>query len=376
MSQRGGGNNKGRKDSFGSIRRLPSKRYQARYTGPDGRTHTAPTTFDTRGDAQTWLSMQRADIARRRWRPAPSDETRLGEYAERWLAGRELKPTTRSHYRQLLDRMIAPTLGALSLTDLSPDVIRRWHADLGTDRPTLRAHAYGLLRTILGTAVDDRLLDSNPAVIRGAGNAKRVKKVRPASVDEIEAIAAHMPQRYRPMVLLAAWCALRFGELVELRRADVDLRHGVIRVRRGVTRSGGEVIVGTPKTDAGVRDVAVPPHLLPMIEDHLAGLGDRSPAALLFPARDGQSHMAPSTLYKVFYPAREAAGRPDLRWHDLRHTGAVLAAQSGATLADLMSRLGHTTPQAALIYQHSAAGRDAQIAAAMSRQVQDQRSGA
>jgi len=51
---------------------------------------------------------------------------------------------------------------------------------------------------------------------------------------------------------------------------------------------------------------------------------------------DGNLHMAPSTLYKVYYPAREAAGRKDLRWHDLRHTGAVLAAQTGATLAELM----------------------------------------
>ena len=72
------------------------------------------------------------------------------------------------------------------------------------------------------------------------------------------------------------------------------------------------------------------------------------------------------SLYKVFYPAREKAGRPDLRWHDLRHTGAVLAAQTGATLAELMGRLGHSTPQAALRYQHAAAGRDAQIAAALS----------
>jgi integrase len=77
--------------------------------------------------------------------------------------------------------------------------------------------------------------------------------------------------------------------------------------------------------------------------------------------------MAPSTLYKVFYPAREAAGRPDLRFHDLRHTGAVLAAQTGATLADMMARLGHSTPGAAMRYQHAAEGADARIAAGLSR---------
>ena len=66
--------------------------------------------------------------------------------------------------------------------------------------------------------------------------------------------------------------------------------------------------------------------------------------------------------------ARSVAGRPDLRVHDLRHTGAVLAAQSGATLAWLMARIGHSTPQAALRYQHAARGRDAEIAARMSKE--------
>jgi len=77
--------------------------------------------------------------------------------------------------------------------------------------------------------------------------------------------------------------------------------------------------------------------------------------------------LAPSTLYRVYYGARDKAGRPDLRFHDLRHTGAVLAASTGATLAELMGRLAHSTPQAALRYQHAAQGRDAVIAIALSR---------
>ena len=97
---------------------------------------------------------------------------------------------------------------------------------------------------------------------------------------------------------------------------------------------------------------------------------DHSPDALLFPAADGVSHLAPSTLYTSFYRARDLAGRPDLRWHDLRHTGAVLAAQTGATLAELMGRLGHSTPQAALRYQHAAQGRDAEIARRLSAMVE------
>lgn len=84
--------------------------------------------------------------------------------------------------------------------------------------------------------------------------------------------------------------------------------------------------------------------------------------------------MKHGALYKVYRRARKAGGRPDLRWHDLRHTGATLAAQAGATLAEHMNRLGHTTVTAALMYQHAAAGRDVEIArrfSAIAREVDD-----
>ncbi len=97
-----------------------------------------------------------------------------------------------------------------------------------------------------------------------------------------------------------------------------------------------------PKSEAGKRDVAIPPHLIPAVKAHLRDHVAPSREALVFPAASG-GHMAPASLYRVYYPARKAAGRPDLRFHDLRHTGAVLAAATGATLAELMARLGHST---------------------------------
>jgi integrase len=198
-----------------------------------------------------------------------------------------------------------------------------------------------------------------------------VHKIKPATLPELEAITAAMPERYRLMVLLAAWCGLRFGELTELRRGDVDLSAGVLRIRRGVTRPSGQpFVVGTPKSDAGTRDVNVPPHLLPLVKTHLRDSITGGRDGLLFPAAgDPAQHMAPSALYKVYYPARAAAGRPDLRFHDLRHTGAVLAASTGATLAELMGRLGHSTAGAAMRYQHASADRDKIIAERLSELV-------
>jgi integrase len=359
--------------AFGHVRRLPSWRYQASYTGPDRQRHNAPVTFAAKLDAEAWLALESRLVGLGEWTPPdlrlkPQDKSlTLGEYAETWWVERTLKPSTRAQYRYILDRDLIPAFGGVALQGITPEAVRTWHARYGADRPTMRSQAYSLLRTILGTAVTDGLLVANPCHIRGAGNVRRVHKVEPATLAELETIVRELPDRYRVMALLAAWCAMRYGELTELRRKDIDLGEGVVRIRRAVVRVDHRYIVGTPKTDAGIRDVAIPPHLIPLVGDHLEQHTGVSRDALLFPSvADSSSHLAPSTLYRVFYRAREAAGRPDLRWHDLRHTGAVLAAQTGATLAELMGRLGHTTPGAALRYQHAAQGRDAEIARRLS----------
>lgn len=246
--------------SFGLIDQLPSGRHRARYTGPDGKRHSAPHTFDTKTDAETWLSLRQAEIVRQEWTPASAARTTFGEYAEPWLADRQLKGTTRQHYRKLLDRQILPTFADVPLRAITPPAVRKWHASLPADRPTLRAHAYGLLRTIMQTALHDGEISANPVHIRGAGSTKRVVKIEPASLKELEILVDTMTdERYRMMTLLAAWCGMRFGELTELRRKDVDLKAGVVKVRRAVSRVGGRFVVGTPKSDAGVRDVAIPP---------------------------------------------------------------------------------------------------------------------
>ena len=341
----------------------------------------APFTFETKLDADAWLKAQAREVERDVWRvPDALDRApMLRDFAEMWLAERDIKPRTRHQYRTLLDDLILPHLGDCYIDRIQPLTVRNWHAAIKAtaaerarkDRTgeTWVAQAYGLLRVILNSAWREDLITANPCRIEKAGRAKKAHKTRPATLAELEVIVAAMPPRYRSMVLLAAWCALRFGELAELRRRDVDLDReagsGVVNIERGISRVDGEVIVGDPKTEAGRRRVTIPPHLVPLVAEHLDEFVADGPDALVFAARHG-GHMAPATLYKVYYPAREKAGRADLRFHDLRHTGATLAAATGATIADLMARLGHTTPGAAMIYQHTAADRDQLIAEALS----------
>ena len=361
---------------FGSTRTLPSGRVQARYPGPDGHTSTGrsadgrPMTFDSELYADAYLARVHADIQAGRWVSPdalkPAGPPVLRDYGAAWLGTRDLADRTRGDYAQIMRDHIDPAFGDVLVTAITPAAVREWHARLRTATgPTMRAHAYGLLRTIMNTAVADEVIVANPCRVRGGGTVRRAKTIRPATLPELEALVSALPGRYRLMALLAAWCALRFGELAELRRSDIDVANCVIHIRRGVVRIPGGRKVKDPKSQAGKRDVNIPPHLMPAVRahlrDHVAGSRD----ALIFPAASG-GHMAPASLYRVYYPARKAAGRPDLRFHDLRHTGATLAAATGATLAELMARLGHSTAGAALRYQHAAADRDKVIAAALS----------
>lgn len=367
--------------AFGRLRKLPSGRWQAAYVH-DEKLYTAPHTYAAKVDAEGWLADRRREIDRELWSaPATVDEKRakrdreltFGEYSKTWLdtrlvKGRPLRPRTKEHYQRLLNVYLVPAFGTKPLRSIDRDVVDRWYARTAGEPPTQRAHAYSLLRTIMESARTDRrrLIDSNPCVIVGAGTAERKTQTKPATVEQLDTLVTEMPDKLQAMVLLASWCALRFGELVELRRRDIDAADKQVNVTRAAVRVDGGWVIGDPKSDAGIRTVAIPPHIWPQIERHLTKHVEPGRDALLFPAANG-GHLQPSTFNRHYYKARTKAGRPDLRLHDCRHTGATLAAQTGATLAELMARLGHSTPQAAMRYQHAAAGRDQVIANDLSK---------
>lgn len=354
---------------FGHVRKLPSKRFQVSYVGPDLARHKAPTTFTTKADAEAWLGACRHRIENGTWEheavTASRKPTGFADYAIGWLEDRPLKPKTRNGYQHLLDRYLLPVLGPLDLGGVTPSVVRGWWAGLGREHPTANARAHTLLKSILNTAVEDELITVNPCRIRAPSNPPRAGQIRPATLEELDVITAAMPDRFQAAVLLGAWCALRIGEILELRRMDVDVDAASVSVARAVSWVKGQPVGGTPKSSAGTRVVAVPPRVLPAIRAHLDEHVGEAPGALLFPSRAGRD-LQPSVFHSAWRKARAEAGREDLRAHDLRHTGATLAAMTGASLAELQQRLGHSSVGAAMRYQHAAQGRDAQIAQLLS----------
>jgi integrase len=370
----------GRRSGFGQVRKLPSGRYRARYTIPGTRQQwvNAPRTFTTKDAAEVWLAQQRVDLEAGDGRPRPSaSRVTLSDYAAQWVRTRRgakggpLRPATRAVYGSYLRMHIDPTIGHLALPAVTKDAVRSWFAGLPEDTPTNNARVYSFLRTVLATAVADDLIRANPCVIRGAGQATPKTEIVPATPTQVAALAEAMPEHLRLAVLLGAWCSTRAGEVLELRRKDINAETGVLAITRAVTFTypGPKVHVGKPKTAAGVRAVAIPPHVLPEVRTHLDAWVTTDPEALLFPASPGERrHMTTGAFTWRVKQAVPAAGLPPtFRFHHLRHSGLTLAARAGATVAELQARAGHSTPHMALRYQHATTERDRALADSLSR---------
>jgi integrase len=360
--------------SFGRTRQERSGRWSAAYLH-QGVLHRAPATFAEKKHAASWLQNEQdtIDLDRRQpgaWTPpadraakAAAAKVTFRDYAKPWLKNRNISWRTRDSYGYLLDKHILPRLGDLVLSEITPDDVRVWFADLGTEYATRNARAYGVVTAVFNTAVDDDLIVQSPARIKGGTAVKHTKRsVVLLETGELATLAAKMPAELRLSVLLAGWCGLRRGEVFALTRADVAADGSTVRIDKAVTKG----VCGPPKTRESNRKVTVPPHLRPVIQDHLREHVGTTKTALLFLDPVTGSFYAEGRYRVPFFAARETIDHDDLHFHDLRHFGGVMAALTGATTREVMDRLGHTTSSAAMRYQHVADGRADTLAAALS----------
>lgn len=369
---------KGRR-GWGWIRRSGASTWHASYVGPDCIRHNAPRTFSAKIDAEGWLSAERRLVEYGAWTPPAQREAQrvagvltVAAYAATWIEQRQLRPRTRMGYESILENRVKDSpLGPVALRDLTPVAVRAWHAAMPKDKPTARAHAYQFLHAVCATAVSDGLLTVNPCNIPKAMAAKTVRQPVILEPAEVAALVDEVPERLRALILLAAWCAPRWGEAVELRRRDVSADCSVLTIARGATHRAGECHVDAPKSGR-TRTVVVPPHIRVDLARHLERHVAKGPGALLFPPARGGCHLNDKVFRDdVLNPALTAIGRdgekkPRPTIHDLRHFAGTQTARVG-NLVETMGRLGHSTVKASLIYQQIVSGRDAEVADALSR---------
>lgn len=407
-----------KRETWGSLRKLPSGRWQARYLAPDGETYTArtddnkPLTFITKTDARTWLAGMHTKIARQEWEPPSTLAARrraqaaaemarsigFSEYSDQWITMMRTAPkkngkhravgTVRS-YKGKVDGYLVPEFGDLQIREIDAGRIRALIERLdgipsplnpkskfnGVTRPVLT-----VLMMILRQAARDGIIPAVPPV--SVPRQATVIRDVDAGLDEdvaspaqVEALYTATPQQWAVMVLLAAWCQLRRAECLGLQRRDVEwLDDGgaILHVRRQLSANTGDYS-SELKSEAGKRSLAVPRLMLERLRAHLRDHVSAEAKAPLVPTNIRGSVPLSNTRWGyVWMDSRDAVPSlpPRFRFHDLRHAGLTIFAQEGATLAELMRRGGHSDIRVVLRYQHATLARDRELAERMSDRIE------
>ena len=276
---------------FGSVRRLPSGRWQARYWDAAGNRVGAPTTFATKGDAQRWLSAAETDQSRGDWHDPRLGDVPFSEWAERWMATKAptLGPATQDLYRYLLRKHVVPRFGAMAVGRITASEVQAWLAVMHRTElsPNTVAKAYRCLSGVMDGAVDAGLIARSPCTLKGAGT-ERHAEMQIATPEQVAELAAAVGPRWEALVFAAAYTGLRWGELAGLRRCDVDLERNLISVTRKLAEVNGELSFSPPKTAAGKRTIGMPSFVARSLAVHIDLYALRGADGLVFPSADGQ----------------------------------------------------------------------------------------
>ena len=395
------------------VTRNPGGMYRARL-GVDGIQHSLGT-FATLGDARAALDIARGQKARGTFEPptvvrarrkaeqaarraqADADARTVRELAEAWLSWHEtrgLKLGSVYTYRRHLEAHFLPTFGERSVADVTALDLNEWLDTLEASKGASgAAQVHRVVAALFKWATGDAaelprsftpwLLTSPvpPLAARRLRRPNLPTRNRETLTDaELAALADLMPAADRMAVLLSGWCALRIGEVLALRRRHVTTDpDGTtwVRVESQVQARGSGVREESPKSEAGRREVPVPPTITDDLAAHLEAHAAPGPDGLLFPRVGGNQLNNPNTIRKRFNAALDALnaerGRSgdnpvdNFTWHGLRHTALTRLGQAGATTAELKAYAGHSDGKSVEVYQHAERRRLAALTATMSR---------
>lgn len=345
------------RSGFGSIRRLPSGRYQARYTYKSYPVK-APLTFDSKREAEDWLTLQKAAILTgeltlnkiaykhsKRAKDVP-----FGDFAGEWLEIKK-KEVAYSTYRQNKTRckILSDYFEGKTVSHIDERAVKDF-----IDEQMVRvckgtvSHYIVTLKEILDLAMDKGIVSKNPAktsLIPKGGAKTRAEYT--LEDGELEKLIAASDESFRLAIYLAAVLGLRRGEILGLK--TTDLKDGVLPIRR----SWGEVAKSkfdykSTKTVGSNRDVPVPNWLVEKWEEHVTKF---AVGAVMFATLYG-GPMSKDTFSNRWNKAKKGAKvNPELHFHDLRGYAGTEFVKKGATEREVMALLGHTSTQVSISYQ-------------------------
>jgi integrase len=359
--------NKKSRRGWGCIRQLKSNNtYQASYIGVDKKRHYAPITFKFKKDAESFLTKIRDDIEAGIWNSSINSKNiiSLKTYSEKIIHLRELKANTQILYLETLKKYVYNhKIATMDIRIIKALDIKDWFYTLDPSKNATRQKAIQIMKLIFNSAIDDEIIDTNPVKIKVNYIVQNIVKV--ASPDEIKIIINNMPEKYKLLVELSVFLSLRIGETLGIKLKDFDFNKNILSIKRAVVFIKGKSQITTPKTKYSIRDISIPPHIILDIKKYIKFYNIKHSDDLIFYSKNN-TPIGKKVIIKYYKRATKVANRPDLRFHDLRHTGATYAALSGASIKELMDRLGHSTPAMAIHYQHILSNRPKEIADNMS----------
>jgi integrase len=287
----------------------------------------------------------------------------VAEAGEEWIAQAVtdgLEASTVLQYRQHLRYHIAPFIGRVKLAELAPATVAGFRNALireGRSR-VMAKKAVGSLGAILATAMANgkvvrnvvreqtRQLGTRQRRLEKRHDARLEVGVDIPTKDEIRAILARAQGRIRPLVVTAIFTGLRASELRGLTWADIDLDRARLTVRQRADRWGK---IGSPKSDAGKREVPLAPLVNTLREWALSC--PKGELSLVFPNGEGNVESLPNLHRRGLGPLQAAAGiaaaedRPKYGLHAFRHAAASLFIEQGFSPKRVQALMGHSTIQ-------------------------------
>lgn len=356
-----------------------------------------PLGFETQ--AEKWLNDAETAIRMGTWKPPKVEKNSqratvvtFKDYATRYVRerhkvnGEPIQETTRQKYEQYLRDDLLPILGNIPMASVTPRDIQMWADSMKVGKAgegaSIKRHVWELLSAIFRQACEQPLDEAGTTLLSTTPVLLRVDKPRSdkayadVSMDELNVLYEAMPGRFALVIYLVGVLSLRPGEAYALQRRDVELAEdgsgGLLHVSKGakgVIRDGHKIMtVGSTKTPGSVRDLPLPPFLIPYIKRHLDTYVEERPNAYLFTGERSHALVSDQSVRNAWYRARKAVPRLEkrkLRLYDLRHRALTEVAKHTNSLKAVMAQGGHTQVDTAMRYQHVTKSEQEKILAGM-----------
>lgn len=343
-----------------------------------------PLGFETQ--AEKWLNDAETAIRMGTWKPPKVEKNSqratvvtFKDYATRYVRerhkvnGEPIQETTRQKYEQYLRDDLLPILGNIPMASITPRDIQMWADSMKVGKAgegaSIKRHVWELLSAIFRQACEQPLDEAGTTLLSTTPVLLRVDKPRSdkayadVSMDELNVLYEAMPGRFALVIYLVGVLSLRPGEAYALQRRDIELAEdgsgGLLHVSKGakgVIRDGHKIMtVGSTKTPGSVRDLPLPPFLIPYIKRHLDIYVEERPNAYLFTGERSHALVSDQSVRNAWYRARKAVPRLEkrkLRLYDLRHRALTEVAKHTNSLKAIMAQGGHTQVSTAMHYQH------------------------